>query len=435
MNTSTRVPGTVEFINITPVNPLISKCLIKVCYVGDEPNRNRSIITKEVAKQIAQSLPGSPIVGHFSKEKKDFEEHNRIITIKNGQIEFTTDTVPYGFVDMNAKVFFEKYDDNGTEHEYLVTEGYIWTGQFPEAEAIIKEGRPQSLEFDDSEETLDAVWTKDEYNRNQFYIINEAVISKLCILGDGVEPCFEGASITAFTLGEEFKNTVYELIAKMQKMIEGGQEMEEIKKEDLEFACGGAEGEKKAEDPAVKKENPEESKKDGKCPEESKKDGKCSEGDCSDKKDPKDNACGAKKYNLEEVVEYTELLEKYNTLEKELNDLKSDYTKLESSNQQLTEFKLSIEREQKNDLIKDFYMLEDADKKDVLDNIDTYSYDEIKSKLCVVCFEKKVDFSPKKDDNEPDGLTYSLVNPQDNITTDVPEWLQAVESYKNNKDN
>ena len=34
-----------EMINISPVNPLISKCQIKVCYVSDKPNRNGSIIT------------------------------------------------------------------------------------------------------------------------------------------------------------------------------------------------------------------------------------------------------------------------------------------------------------------------------------------------------------------------------------------------------
>ena len=56
----------IEFINITPVNPLISKCQIKVCYVGEQPNRNRSIITKDVARQIANSLPGSPIVGYYN---------------------------------------------------------------------------------------------------------------------------------------------------------------------------------------------------------------------------------------------------------------------------------------------------------------------------------------------------------------------------------
>ena len=59
----------IEFINITPINPLISKCQIKVCYVGEEPNRNGSIITKEVARGMANSLPGSPIVGFFNEDK------------------------------------------------------------------------------------------------------------------------------------------------------------------------------------------------------------------------------------------------------------------------------------------------------------------------------------------------------------------------------
>ena len=72
-----------EFINVTPINPLISKCQIKVCYVGEDPNRNRSIITKEVATQMANSLPGSPIVGYYNESKKDFEEHNRVIDISN----------------------------------------------------------------------------------------------------------------------------------------------------------------------------------------------------------------------------------------------------------------------------------------------------------------------------------------------------------------
>ena len=44
MNDSIRIANSVELINITPFNPLISKCQIKVCYVGDAPNRNRSII-------------------------------------------------------------------------------------------------------------------------------------------------------------------------------------------------------------------------------------------------------------------------------------------------------------------------------------------------------------------------------------------------------
>jgi hypothetical protein len=34
-HTSIRLEDPCELINITPLNPLISKCQIKVCYVGD----------------------------------------------------------------------------------------------------------------------------------------------------------------------------------------------------------------------------------------------------------------------------------------------------------------------------------------------------------------------------------------------------------------
>ena len=43
------IANTCEFLSFTPVNPSISKVQIKVCYVGNEPNRNGSIITKDVA--------------------------------------------------------------------------------------------------------------------------------------------------------------------------------------------------------------------------------------------------------------------------------------------------------------------------------------------------------------------------------------------------
>ena len=39
-------------------------------------------------------------------------------------------------------------------------------------------------------------WTNPDNNGIQFFIINEAIISKLCILGEDFEPCFEGAQVT-----------------------------------------------------------------------------------------------------------------------------------------------------------------------------------------------------------------------------------------------
>ena len=106
MHSSVLIESPCEFINITQINPLISKCQIKVCYVSDEPNRNKSVITKEVAREMANSLPGSPIVGYYNEQKGDFEEHNRVIEISGGEIKLKDTTRPYGFVDLSAKVWF-----------------------------------------------------------------------------------------------------------------------------------------------------------------------------------------------------------------------------------------------------------------------------------------------------------------------------------------
>ena len=71
-----------EFINATQVSPLISHVQIKVCYVGQDPNRNGSVITKEVATKFGQNLPGSPIVGYYNEDKQDFEAHSREVVVR-----------------------------------------------------------------------------------------------------------------------------------------------------------------------------------------------------------------------------------------------------------------------------------------------------------------------------------------------------------------
>ena len=221
-HTSIKLETPCEFINITPVNPLISKCQIKVCYVGDTPNRNGSVITKEVARQMANSLPGSPIVGYYNDATGDFEEHNRVIDISNGQFKIQDTTKPYGFVDLGARAWFQKFNDDGVEHEYLMTEGYIWTGQYPECQRIIDQGNNQSMELD--EKTLNATWTKDDNGKPKFFIINEAIISKLCVLGEECEPCFEGSQITKFSLtfDEDFKQKLFSMMNDLKELIKEG---------------------------------------------------------------------------------------------------------------------------------------------------------------------------------------------------------------------
>ena len=225
-----------EFINLQPleINPLMSSCEIKVLYLGE--NRNHSYITKEVATDMAKTLRGAPIVGYFKEEVGDFRDHGDRVIMDEEGIKFECMTKPYGFVAPDAKVWFQKFEDtdefgNVETREYLMTTGYLWTGQYEEAKLAVEEGRPQSMELD--VETLDGHWSTNHKTGMDFFIINDAIFSKLCILGDDVEPCFEGASVTApevstsFTkIDDDFKNTLYTMMQDLKFALEGGKNMD-----------------------------------------------------------------------------------------------------------------------------------------------------------------------------------------------------------------
>ena len=381
----------IEVLDITPLNPLISKCQIKVCYVGDEPNRNGSVITKAVAREMARSLPGSPIVGYYNESTEDFETHNQIIDISNGEWKIKDTTQPYGFVDWNAKIWFQKFLDDGIEHEYLMTEGYLWTGQFPETKRIIEKGNNQSMELD--EQTLQGFWSEDNKTGFSFFIINEAIISKLCILGEDVEPCFEGSQITRvqFSLDESIKEKIFDMMEQVKQIIKedkGGNSV------DNNEVLKDPEMEEKPEvaTPEVQENNPED------------------KGEVN-------------KYNLDEIQEYVELKSNYEELQTKYSDLENQYKTMEDEKNELLDFKNTIEKKEKQAMIDSFYMLSDEDKKDVVENIDTYSLDEIEAKLSVICVRNKVSFNVDEEEKEP-STTFSLDN--DGIEDDLtPAWIKA----------
>ena len=435
-----------ELLNITPINPLISKCQIKVCYVGEQPNRNRSIITKETARQLANSLPGSPIVGYYDQETNDFDEHSRELIISEGKIKFKDITRPYGFVDLNAKVWFQKFLDDGiNEREYLVTEGYLWTGQYPEAQRIIDKGNNHSMELDD--ENITAHWTKDSNGKPQFFIINEAIISKLCVLGEVKEPCFEGSHITApqitFSFEDSFKQQLFSMMEEIKTILddEGGAKMDKVEVVEVvktpeeeapvaeeaqavetvvdEVTAGEDAPEAEEEKTEFAKEEEEEEKtEDKKCPECGKPLSECT---CKHEEEKEDK----KNYVLEEVVEYAELMNQYNELKANYESLNTEYANATAQMEDLVAFKKAIEKKEKETMINSFYMLSDEDKKEVVDNIDNYSLEDIEAKLSVICVRNKVSFNLDEDNAEDSNATvYSLDS--DYSDESVPAWIKAV---------
>lgn len=398
-----------EYIQNTQISPLVSKGVCKVCYVGQQPNRNHTVITKEVAVEMGRKLPGSPIVGYFNQETKDFEGHNRAIDIKDGKFAIVDVTRPYGFVPDNANVWFQKFNDEGVEREYLVTDVYIWTGVYPESKRILENGNNHSMEL--NEKNQSGFWTKDEKTNERIFIYNEALIEKLCVLGENVEPCFEGAQFSSqFSLegNQEFqklKTMVYSMMDQLKETFNKGGSQEPMDNENEALT-------------EFEKNNPN--------PEDKNKEKENSSGTPAPEKEGKEDKDKKGKYNLEDVTEYTELLAKFNELESKYSALEQEKNTLDTEVAELKEFKLKAERQNKQQMIDSFYMLSDDDKKDVVEHIDTYSLDDIEAKLSILCVRNKVNFNledkHEEDDKTPKGL-FNLEHPE---TDNVPDWVKAI---------
>lgn len=420
MHVSLPIEDSIQFINATSVNPLISHCQIKVLYVGE--NRNKTVISREVAEEMGRHLAGCPIVGRFLEDDQDFEQHSRDIEIKDGKFTLIDLTKPYGFVDINAKVWFQKFqDDDGVIREYLLTEGYIWSDIYPESKRIIEQGNNQSMEL--NKNSVKGNWTDALNSKDRFFIINEAIIEKLCILGENYEPCFEGAQIKAhFSLNDEFaqlKNAMYSMMQELN-LSKGGTNMAEEKTEDLivgvavEEVPAAEETPAVEETPVVTEENTENFEKN---PDET---------ETVEPVETKETV-EEQKYNLEEISEYVELKNKFDTLTSDYAALKEQYDILSTEVEPLKEFKLVAEREKKQAMINKFFMLSDEDKKDVIDNIDSYSLDDIEAKLSVICVRNKVNFNLEEDEEKKEEPLVFNLNTLD-TDSDIPDWIKAVKN-------
>ena len=403
-----------EFINLAEdaLNPGISKCEIKVFYLGK--NRNGSYIDKNTAIQMANSLPATPIVACYRKDIEDFGDHGSVIHIENGEIEFSVNTIPYGFVAPDAEVWFQKFIDtdefgNDVEREYMMTTGYLWTGQYPELDKVIQEGQGQSMELG---EDMDGHWATDNSTGVEFFIINDAVFTKLCILGDDVEPCFEGASVEAPQVSKEFaannfNRTLFSMMNELKHALEnkGGSDMpnEEIQvetEETTEFteaeenqvAAVETAAESEFAEEVVPETEPEEGNDTAE--EFAKKDDEDDDSDESNdaaESDEEDSSDASDESDDDDEEDKKKPAAKH-ALESELADLQARYNELASEVEELRAFKLARENADKDALIAKYHMLSDEDKAEVVANKEKYSLDEIEGKLALIYVQKNVDF-------------------------------------------
>ena len=320
------------------------------------------------------------------------------------------------------------------------------------------------------EENLDGHWSTDSKSGMDFFIINDAIFSKLCILGDDVEPCFEGSRITApevstsFTkIDDNFKKTLYTMMQDLKFALEGGQKMiiDEAETKVTEPEVVETEAEATAEETitepettaeeevATEEETPVEeesledkdtedqsvlAENDNSIEDQSSQENFTKADDNDEEEESKDADTEEKDSEFEEDDKEDEK-KSYALLESELAETKAAYADLEQKYQVLVDFKNQIDDEKKDALINSFYMLSDEDKADVIKNKSNYSLDEIESKLSVICVRKKVNFDledTSKEDEEVDKsvMTYTV---NDNEGSSTPAWIAALKNTRDSR--
>ena len=453
MNKSIPTSTSVEFVSLTPLNPLISKCEIKVLYTG--LNRNKSFITKDVANKMAQSLPGTPIVGEFLTQ--DFGDHGEedLVIDENG-LRFVKSTVPYGFIPTDAKIWWQNFlDCDGVEREYLLTEGYLWTGRYPETQRVISKGNGQSMELD--RDSLVGEWTKSDNAEFEYFNIDEAFFSALCILGEDVEPCFEGANIgrpgLLYSLDkDDFKSQLSAFMLDLKDALntQGGIPMEdnksletplapEVEVEEVEVVEETTEIVEEVEVEAAETESAdaeveEFAKDDKKKKKEEEKEEQTSEEQPSNDKqeentDEEDKKKKKKNYKLEEVEEYVQLSKDFLELNTKYENLVKEYEAMKPVLEKFQAQENERVMAEKQEMINRFYMLDEADLKEVKENIANFSLDEIESKLCVIAVRKKVNFNLDTTENSDKEIEKPITTfNMGTVVDSTPAWLKAVES-------
>ena len=189
------------------VTPTISKIRARLFYKYE--NRNGSYIDDEFAEKLLSTLPYAPLKGIYEEESEDFTDHGT--ANDQGRI--------YGVVPQEPEIEWVKHlDEDGVEREYASCAVYVYTALYTEANKIV--GKSHSMELYPPSIKGEWIYIK---GRKMFKFTDGAFYG-LQVLGDLVEPCFEGAAF--FTLYNDILQKFEELDKKASNFSIGGNNME-----------------------------------------------------------------------------------------------------------------------------------------------------------------------------------------------------------------
>lgn len=191
-------------------NDVLSKARCRIFYKYE--NRNGTYITDEFAEKLLNTLAYAPVKGIYDSE--DYTDHGNARS--EGRI--------YGIVPENPNISWETHvDKDGAERTYACADVLIFTALYEETADII--GKAQSMElYSPSLKYHEAI-----YGGQKYVVFDEGCFLGLQVLGDEVEPCFEGAAF--FSLQENIEK----VIEKIQEIETAYSKKEETERMEINF--------------------------------------------------------------------------------------------------------------------------------------------------------------------------------------------------------
>ena len=190
------------------INSSFDSGVLRVAY--KDKNRNGSFISKETFERCMETIYNCPIVCNYDRETDSIGAHDiEVVKDANGNLHLVNVTTPIGVVPESARLYWEEVEEeDGTVHEYLCTEALLWKRQ--EAYRKIKEDgiSAESMEITVKDGEIDS--------QSGLFVIKDFEFTAFCILGSGVEPCFESASLEVFS-HNEFKQQMEQMMAELKE--------------------------------------------------------------------------------------------------------------------------------------------------------------------------------------------------------------------------
>ena len=173
-------------------NDVLSKARCRIFY--KYKNRNGTYITDDFAQKLLATLPYAPVKGIYSAEDGDYTDHGE--ERDEGRI--------YGIVPEQPNIAWETHlDEDGVERTYACADVLIFTAIYKEASDIV--GKSQSMElYGPSLKYHEAI-----VEGQRYIVFDEGCFLGLQVLGEHVEPCFEGASF--YTLQNAIETVINQL--------------------------------------------------------------------------------------------------------------------------------------------------------------------------------------------------------------------------------